>query len=282
MAEDLQSYCAPGTTVTVREVSPGPEVTLRCHDFVPERPLPEPVFFIPGWISRMAGWKIVLRDMTRTRRVLYLETREKNSARVPDRFSFGATALATDLVRAAEALELDPPHTIWFGSSLGATAILEAMQFLPRKPRALVLVGPNAEFRIPWWGRGIIAVFPVPLWRLFKPFVKWYLRTFRLDVEKDRAQYEKYCAALDEANPLRLKKGARELAHYTVWDRLPQIDIPVLIFGGSHDVLHEPANLVKMTERLPRAVYRDLETNTNTHSEIMVREMEQFLADLEK
>ncbi|NOZ75873.1 MAG: hypothetical protein GXO90_10975 [FCB group bacterium] len=225
----------------------------------------------------MAGWKTVLREMTAIWPVIYLETREKNSAETTANSSFGTQAIASDLVKAAHGLNLIPETTLWFGSSLGATAILEAIHSLDIPPLALALVGPNAEFRIPLWGRVLIACFPPALYSLMKPFVKWYLRTFRLDVAHDHKQYEKYCTALDEANPARLKRGAQELARYTVWDRLPEIECPVLIFGGSRDILHEPENLRLMERLLPKGRYLDMGTNSATHSPAMVQHLEKFV-----
>ena len=42
-------------------------------------------------------------------------------------------------------------------------------------------------------------------------FVKWYLGKFRLDLENDMAQYEKYCNALDAADPRKLKPAVTML-----------------------------------------------------------------------
>ncbi len=278
--DDLKAYCADGATVEPIKCSVDHDVILQAYRFEPPQPSNMTVYFVPGWISRMAGWKTVLREMTKRWSVFYLETREKNSAEIDDSASFGADALAQDLIQISEQMKLDPEKTLWFGSSLGATAILEVMHHLKKPPFALGLVGPNAEFRIPLWGKALIACFPTGLYAGFKPFVKWYLRTFRLDVEHDRAQYEKYSVALDEANPTRLKRGARELGRYTVWDRLPDISIPVLIFGGANDVMHEPGNLKIMESMLPNARYIDMGTNSDTHSEAMVQKLEQFVTEI--
>lgn len=274
---ELKTYCAPGAQVETFSISPNPGINLQVHRFSPPEPRPLTIFFIPGWISRMSGWKLVLREMTAIWPVIYLETREKNSAEAAPDASFGAQAIASDLRNVARELKLIPENTVWFGSSLGATAIMEAMAELEEQPLALALIGPNAEFRIPLWGRALIACFPPRLYFLMKPFVKWYLRTFRLDVANDRRQYEKYCAALDDADPVRLKRGARELARYTVWHRLSEIECPVLVFGGSQDILHEPKNLQLMEKLLPDGQYIDMGTNSATHSAAMVQHLVEFL-----
>jgi pimeloyl-ACP methyl ester carboxylesterase len=170
---------------------------------------------------------------------------------------------------------------ILFGSSLGATAILESSRFLEIDPLCLVLIGPNAVFRIPKFYRFIIRIFNPRLYLLLKPVVKWYLKTFRLDTEADYAQYEKYCQALDAADPWKLKKTAIAFSRYEVWDLLTEIDYPTMIVGASRDTLHEPENLKKMVSMMKNAVYLDLETNKLTHSSGMVREMRRYIARLQ-
>lgn len=105
------------------------------------------------------------------------------------------------------------------GSSLGATAILDAVAALRPQPKALTLVAPDAEFRVPRWGLRLIRPFPPRLCLIFKPFVKWYLRNFRLDVTTDYGQYEKHSNALNAADPWKLKKAVLSLAKYSVWEK---------------------------------------------------------------
>jgi len=118
------------------------------------------------------------------------------------------------------------------------------------------------------------------MYNLIKPPVKWYLRKFRLDVESDHEQYEKYCRAIDSGDPWKLKKGVLTMYKYEVWPLLKEIDTPTLMIGASRDKLHEPDNLRKMVRLMPRATYRDLETNKLTHSRKMVEELRKYLDEL--
>ena len=70
------------------------------------------------------------------------------------------------------------------------------------------------------------------------------------------------------------------MGKYTVWDLLPNIQIPTLIAGAFHDTLHEPTNLKKMVSLMPQASYIDLETNKRTHQGIMVVKMREYLKKL--
>ena len=101
-----------------------------------------------------------------------------------------------------------------------------------------------------------------------------------MDVESDQAQYDKYCNALDAADPKKLKPAAKALASYKVWGILKDIDLPVLIIGASKDLLHEPQNLIQMDKMLPNSVFLDMETNTFAHGPEMVDELRKYIASL--
>jgi pimeloyl-ACP methyl ester carboxylesterase len=278
---DFSEYCAPGSTCREERVAVSAGVSLRMVKFTPARKGKNPpVVFVPGWISLMRGWQAVLREMTRDFEIIYIETREKISSRVEGKAGFGVKEIGDDIVHLVSRLGLPENGYVLLGSSLGATVILDCFHSLSPKPLCLVLVGPNAVFRVPRLWIAFIHVFYPGFYMLLKPVVKWYLRTFRMDVHADYAQYEKYCSALDAADPWKLKKAVIPFSRYKVWDLLPGIGVPALIYGASKDKLHEPENLKKMVSMLPMAVYVDLETNQGTHSESMVSEMRKYLAGL--
>jgi pimeloyl-ACP methyl ester carboxylesterase len=260
-SDNLADYCAPGTKFTEQMVSVSDNVSLRVIEFHPQKKTALPtVLFIPGWISLMKGWKIVLREMTKDFHIIYAETREKISSQVTGKVEFSVEAIAQDIVTLADIYKLKQDQYIIFGSSLGGTSILESYKDLKTLPLGFTLLGPNAEYRTPWWGKIIIYLFWVRLYAILKPFIKWYLRKFRLDIETDHAQYEKYCNALDAADPRKLKPAALALSKYKVWGILKDIDLPVLIIGATKDLLHEPQNLIEMDKMLPNSVFLDMET----------------------
>ncbi len=279
---NLEDYCAAGTAVHEGVIPVAKTHALRYISFEPPRkPSYPPVVFVAGWISQIEAWQIVLRDMTRDFHVYYVETRDKNSAVITGKVNdYSVAALGEDLAAAVEKFGFGDDGFIMFGSSLGGTSILDCSTRLPARPLALVLIGPNAEFRFPLGGRAAVRLFPPRLYVLLRPYIKWYLRTFRLDVKTDRAQYLKYCRALDAADPWKLKKGALSLMRYTIWDQLDGNAIPSLIIGGSHDILHEPGNLMRMVDELENGAYLDLKTNRETHSAGMVDHMRGFIDKL--
>lgn len=279
--KDWSEFCAPGVTVKEEMIAVTKHVSLRVITFSPEKKLDTPtVVFVAGWITQIAAWKAVLREMTEGFLVHYVETREKITAEVEGKADYSVEAIGRDIVKLVQHFDLENKRFLLFGSSLGSTAILDCCRFLDRKPLCLVLIGPNAVFRVPRFGLVIIRIFPPWFYTLLKPVVKWYLRTFRLDLKSDLAQYEKYCSALDAADPRKLKQGTLSLSKYQVWDLLAGIEIPTLVVGASKDVLHEPENLHKIVSMMKSAVYLDLETNRRTHSKEMVEKMRNYLASL--
>ena len=279
--DNLADYCAPGTKFTEQMVSVSDNVMLRVITFSPVKPTNQPtVLFIPGWISLMKGWKIVLKEMTKDFNVIYAETREKISSQINGKVEFSVEAIAEDIIKLVEIYKLEKDKYVIFGSSLGGTSILESYQDLQPKPLCFALLGPNAEYRTPWWGKIIIRIIFPQLYKALRPFIKWYLRKFRLDVESDQAQYDKYCNALDAADPKKLKPAAKALSKYKVWEILKDIDLPVLIIGATKDLLHEPQNLIQMDKMLPNSVFLDMETNTYAHGPEMVEELRKYIASL--
>lgn len=281
LSDNLVDYCAPGTKWTEQMVSVSNNVSLRVVKFHPNKNTTQPtVLFIAGWISLMKGWKIVLREMTKDFNIIYVETREKISSEISGKAEFSVAAIAQDIVTLVDKFKLEKDKYIIFGSSLGGTSILESYKDLKALPLCFALLGPNAEYRTPWWGLIIISLFWTRLYVVLKPFIKWYLRNFRLDIETDHAQYEKYCNALDAADPKKLKPAALALSKYKVWGILKGIELPVLIIGASKDLLHEPQNLIQMNKMLPNSIYLDMETNTFAHGPELVEEIRKYIASL--
>ena len=263
-------------------VSVADNVALRVTTLAPAAPSSNPdVVFVSGWISQLHSWEDALGDMTRDFTVHYVETREKATSQVVGKTDYGVEAVARDIVRIVAHLGLRGGEYVLLGSSLGATAAIDALRLLSEQPRCLALIGANARFRVPLWGRILVTLFPPRLYLIIKPFIKWYLRHFRLDPEHGRIQAEKYAQNLDAADPWKLRKACLALAGYQIWDHLPLIRVPTLVFGASKDTLHEPENILKIMEGIAGSVYRDLQTNERTHSAEMVEELRKFLAEVQ-
>lgn len=278
---DLSSVCTPGCKWNVELINITDSVTLRIMTFDPPQPVDNPtVVFVAGWISRVVGWEPVLKEMTKDFRVIYVETREKISSQVREPAGYGVAEIALDLVEIVKRFDLRSDNYVFFGSSLGATAILHSIQYLKQKPYALALIGTNATFDMSTFARTFIRFFPPRLYLIIRPFIKWYLKTFRLKVKNDNIQFRKYCAALDAADPWKLKKGAIALSTYEIWDLLHTIPVPTLLVGASEDNLHDHGIQKRIADTLPKGKYLELKTNTFSHSKTIVVCLRDYLKDL--
>ena len=277
----LAKYAVQGSRVTDNLVEINEQVTLRLVSF--ENPANEKtpaILFVAGWVSQISAWQEVLIELTKNYDVHYLETREKISSQNKGRVEYGVEDIASDIVTVIRKSGFSDDRYCIMGSSLGATAIVNSCLSLSLKPLAIILIAPNAVFRVPAFWMPVIYAFHPRFYFLLKPVIKWYLKNFRLSYKSDPQQYEKYCTALDAADPWKLKKGILRLRRYKIWDILPQVNYPALIIGASKDALHEPENLKKMASMMPKATYLDLETNKNTHSKLMVDSAHHFIQNL--
>jgi len=279
-APGLEDFCAPGAAFEEMRVRVNEDVEIRVVHFTPAREKGMPaVLFVPGWLTIMETWKEVLVEMTKDFPVIYMETREKRSSRISRSAPISVAGLGEDVIRTAETFGLKDRGFVVFGSSLGATVLLDCCNDFKNRPLGLVLVGPNATFRVPLVWKAIVLLFYPGLYFLIKPFVKWHLRHFRLNIKADRAQYDKYCRNLDAANPWKLKKAVMAFWDYQIWGRLVEINTPVLILKASKDKLHEPEALVKMESMLKNGRSVDMGTNKRTHSAEIMGLIRRFTAE---
>ena len=245
----------------------------------------EPLVFVAGWVSVVEGWLPVLEALVAKRPVLYIETREKRTARIDRRRmrveEFTVERLALDLISAAQALGLDDRRAVWFGSSMGSNAILEALKRGRLAARAAFLVGPNASFRIPAWGRPILYG-PAWLYHPIKHFVFWYLRHFRVDTRSEPEQMERYERTLRAAHPLRLKLSARAIVDYRVWPGLDTIEVPVAIAYAASDTLHSEQEVRQIVAGMPHGRAVECPTNLYMHDAPIVEELDGFVRKLDE
>lgn len=285
MKEGLDPIAADGAGFTEDRVEVEEGVRLRCYRWTPwSENGASPVFFIAGWISLVTGWKALLQELVRNRPVVYLETREKRSAEIPPRLmkssSFTIPRLADDVVSAAGTLGLDNDRTVLFGSSMGSNAILEALKGSRLPARAAFLVGPNAEFYFPAWGKVAVRVVPAWLIERLKGFVIWYLRKFRVDSNSDPEQMARYVRTVRAADALRLKLSARAVQGYSAMPGLESITTPVAVAYANSDTLHDEREVRRMVDAMPHGTAVSCPSNTYMHDADVARDLEIYLESL--
>lgn len=258
-------------------------VHLRVMIWRPVEPASEdPFVFVAGWVSSVSGWVPLLEVMAARRPVYYIETREKPSALfekaklTPE--DFRIERMAEDLICVCRKHGIASPKATVIGSSLGATALLEAMKGGRLTAGSAFLIGPNSEFRAPWYLRWILHL-PASSYHGIKYLVLWYLRTFRCDVEREPEQMQRYDETLRAAHPLRIKLSAVAAIgrRYRVWPHLESVKIPVALAYAPTDRLHSSADIRRIAERLPCATLIACPLNRYMHSADLMKDIEAFV-----
>ncbi len=248
-------------------------VELRMIDFAPacDTPGKPMVVFVAGWISLIDGWKDVLRILTPCYRTLYVETREKVSARLPERarVDFSMPRMSLDIREILESKVAADKKFCFAASSLGSTVVLDYLSMGLRQPEQSFLIAPICELPYPFWLPLVLRPFPPVLYNIIKPSLKWYLRNIRLDKHKEPEQVKKYEGTLDAAEPRRLKSNAFAIKDYSVWGQLPNVRSPALIIGAQSDTLHGLDVMNRMVDLMPDADMEMMSSNRETHSETM-------------
>jgi len=274
---DLYRYHYPGTEVKMGYIPVQQNILLRLVHFTPsgETAFP-PVLFVPGLASVMDNFRETLQEMTRFFPVYYLETREKSTSIITGKAGFSVNDLVTDVCESIRQLNFKAGEYILMGYSLGATAILESIDRIPASPAAAILAEPNASFPFPGWLL-FLARFARLIYLPVKPFLKWYLRKFRIDMKNDSELYNMNCRILDSADPARLAAAVRSIASYRFSPANRNELPPTLVIGASKDKFHSYDHSMHIAYILSGSRYLDLETNKKTHGPEIVHALMDFL-----
>lgn len=273
----------PDSVYTTSSVCVQRGVHLRVMIWRPKQPVSEnPVIFVAGWVSAVSGWAPLLKVMAAGRPIYYIETREKRSALFekrklkPEDFSIGR--MAEDLIVACRQLGIASPTSTVIGSSLGATALLEALKGGRLTAGEAFLIAPNSEFKAPWYLQWLLSL-PAFLYHGIKYFLRWYLKTFMVDVKNEPEQMMRYNETLQAAHPQRIKLSARAAikGRYQVWPYLDSVRIPVALAYAPTDTLHSSANIHLMADRLPQSTVVTCPSNRYMHSAEVMQDIEAFI-----
>jgi pimeloyl-ACP methyl ester carboxylesterase len=275
---NYSDYCSQGTKIQTSYIKVSSCVQLFKIHFTPKKLTNyPPVIFIPGWGSFIQGWKIVLREMSKDFEIYYLETREKGSAIHKKEQEITIENIGDDIARATALINLKDDCFIALGSSMGATAILDAIAEEKLFPSLAVLIGPNIEFNIPRFLIIILSIIPIQFYKAIRPFAKWYMKRKYIDMESDSKQYHKYSYVLDNIHFGRTRRSALSFKKYSFKDKIEKIRKRILVFSGKKDILHNYKQTLDMVKRIENATLVNLETNDRTHSKEMVDEIRAYL-----
>ncbi len=258
-------------------------VHLRVMTWRPIQPVSEdPIIFVAGWVSAVSGWAPLLKVMAARRPVYYIETREKRSALFENKklipADFSIAQMAADLIHVCSHLGIASPYATVIGSSLGATALLEALKGGRLTAGTAFLIAPNSDFKAPWYLQWMLFL-PAFFYHGIKYFILWYIKTFKCDVKNEPEQMMRYNETLRAAHPQRIKLSAKAAIYqkYQVWPHLDSVQIPVALAYAPTDTLHSSANIRHMADRLPRATLIACPSNKYMHSADVMHDIETFV-----
>lgn len=273
-------YCFPGSSISTELIDASSGVSLHVITFSPQikSDLP-PVVLLPGLASVIENFRETLIALTENHTVYFLETREKGTSRIIGKVGFSVPDLASDIPAVIEKLKLENGSYIIAGYSLGASVIAAAFGGIKQKPKVVVLIEPSATFKWPWW-LPILARFAVPIYGIIKPFLKWYMKTFRINTKEDFEMYEINARILDRADPKKLAATVIAVRKFDAWDYLPSINVPCLVIGVSHDKFHSHDEASEVATRIKNSCYIDVQNNKRSHSAEVAEIIDNFIVSL--
>ncbi len=259
---------------------------VRVLDFnLAEKPHEFTCLLVPGFATIFQSWQRIMELLTPEFRVVYFESREKSSSRVPRKLKRKITfeRMAHDIKEVVEQMGLDNQKYITLCSSAGGTILYEALAEKWIQPTGSVAVGPSLVYNVKGYVTFLSGITPKFLMQgFFRPLIHWYLTKFYVNKKAEPEQMVKYMRALDEADMRKAIPVLRKMQKYDGWDLPPKIETPSLLIGASSDVMHAAENCKKVDFLMPNSYYVNLGSNKAAHEEPLFNEIKKFIELLEK
>jgi len=264
-------------------VEVAPNISIRVLRWVPADSSAsslDPAVVVPGWGSVFEGWRPLLTEWVSRRPIVYIETREKKSARITRkvrREDFEMRHHGHDVAAVLGKLGIDSAEVDWFSSSLGATLLIDAYQNDVLAGRSSILLAPNPDFEFPLWAR-ILLKMPLP--KFIHPalvrFAVWIVER-RTEEEGQRIRYRR---ALLSQDLERLLLSSRANIRYSLPQDLSNASVPCAVMTASSDTLHGMDKVLDIVDRLPNAVLIEVPSNQYAHEADVLVEIEEFQSSI--
>ena len=238
------------------------------------------VVMVPGWGSMFEGWRPLVSEWVKSRHLVYIETREKASARIDRRISksdFAIERHSSDIATVLESLGVDHSKVDWYSSSLGSTLLIDAYQRGELGGRSSVLLAPNPDFEFPLWSKAIIyAPLPMFAYKKMVGFVAWVVdrRT------KEEGQKIRYRRALLAQDVPRMLLSARWNLSYSLPDDLSSVEVPCAVMTAHSDTLHDFDKVQGVGDSIPNCRLIEVPSNQYAHEPGVLKEIDEFHSSL--
>ena len=273
----------PGANAEELFVEVAPNISVRVLRWVPADSSAaslDPTVVVPGWGSVFEGWRPLLTEWVSRRPIVYIETREKKSARITRkvrRDDFEMRHHGHDVAAVLGKLGIDSAEVDWFSSSLGATLLIDAYQNDVLAGRSSILLAPNPDFEFPLWAR-ILLKMPLP--KFIHPalvrFAVWIVERRT----KEEGQRIRYRRALMSQDLERLLLSSRANIRYSLPQDLSNASVPCAVMTASSDTLHGMDKVLDIVDRLPNAVLIEVPSNQYAHEADVLAEIEEFQSSI--
>lgn len=259
-------------------VTTGPGVSLRVLRVPCRARSPRGcILFVAGWMSFPDSWRMVLEALRESHEIHYLESREKNSSRVPHDARFRIQELVDDYRAVARELAAQTGSFDVVASSVGAATVIRGFGAGVR-PRRIALVSPVLRPEVP-------SVLPVllrcargPLYPLVRCLASWWYGLFVYRVSRDEFQRSRFRAVLGDAEPWKMLRGAGDIFGLQIrMEEVGRVDVPTLVVAASRDPQHRADHVAAIVAQLPHSRCIDLERFRRTHSRAAGRAIADFL-----
>lgn len=272
----------PGTTASQIVLRTTPDVSVRVLRWMPDADPTDsrPVVVVAGWGSIFDGWRPLVAEWAKKRQIIYIETREKKSARFDRRPRVSDFEMANhgdDIARALALLGIKSNEVDWFSSSLGATLLLDAFQAGTLSGRSSVMLAPNPSFSFPFWARPILRLpFPRFVYAGLRWLGMWVVRR-KTKEPAQRARYERSLASQDLE---RLVLSMKANLNYKLPEDCRNVDMPCAVLAASSDTLHGMDMVSSVVDRLPDATLIEVPSNQYAHEADVLSQIDGFYADI--
>ncbi len=271
-----------GSSVQRLSIETEPGIHIRVLLYTPNSPenrQNRTLIMVPGWNSVPDGWFPIMAEWVKLRPIVYIDTREKGCCRIDGpvtKATFQMSAIAADLPKVLEKLEIDAAECDAFGASLGATLLLETLREQTLVPRRLVVLSPNLAFAAPWWSKPLIPA-PLFLYAGLVRFIIWYLDR-RLEEEGQRIRYRRtlLAAPID-----RLRLCSNVFKNYRMNLDFAHVSTPVGVLRASSDTLHDHSDAGTLSGAIPDCTLIEVESNQFVHEAEALPIIEGFVDDAE-
>lgn len=264
-------------------VEVAPNISIRVLRWVPADSSAaslDPAVVVPGWGSVFEGWRPLLTEWVSRRPIVYIETREKKSARITRkvrREDFEMRHHGHDVAAVLDEFGIDSSEVDWFSSSLGATLLIDAYQNDVLAGRSSILLAPNPDFKFPLWAR-ILLKMPLP--KFIHPalvrFAVWVVERRT----KEEGQRIRYRRALMSQDLERLLLSSRANIRYSLPQDLSRVSVPCAVMTAKSDTLHGMDKVLDIVDRLPNAVLIEVPSNQYAHEADVLAEIEEFQSSI--